>query len=410
MKKNGKNSRPGLPPVRKIEVSEERKGLRIVLAAIFLVIGAVAIIVGLVSLLNTEPGWQEVQASASGVNCGGEFVLMYDFSDMGASASSVNKRLSSLYSKAVEDAYRIFSPDLREDGLANVGYLNEHVNEIVTVDASLYKALAVLTQYDCRYAFLAPAYAEYDRVFLAESDAEAERYDPANDPAIAQYLSEIAAFAGNPEMVNLETLGDNQVRLTVSPEYLQFAQKNEIETLLDFGWMKNAFIADYLADILETEGFSNGYLSSYDGFTRNLDRRENEYAFNLFDRQGSDVTLPAKMRYTGPMSIVFLRDYPMSEQDRWHYYAFASGKIVTTFLDAFDGLSKSACPNLVFYSGSLGCGEILMQTAPVFIADELDTQRLDALSGKGLHTIWSEDGELKWNDPALKLDFMADVD
>ena len=267
MKKNGKDSRPSLPPIRKIEVSEERKGLRIALAAVFLVIGAVAIIIGLVSLLNTEPGWQEVQINANGANCAGEFVLMYDFSDAGASASAVNKRLTSLYSQAAENAYRMFSPDVREDGLANVGYLNGHVNEIVTVDPALYKALTVLTQYDCRYAYLAPAYAEYDRVFSAESDAEAARYDPAVDPELAEYLAEIAAFAGNPDMVNLETLGDNRVRLTVSPEYLQFAEENEIETLLDFGWMKNAFIADYLADTLEAEGFTSGYLSSYDGFT-----------------------------------------------------------------------------------------------------------------------------------------------
>ena len=110
------------------------------------------------------------------------------------------------------------------------------------------------------------------------------------------------------------------------------------------------------------------------------------------------------MRYTAPLSIVFLRDYPMGEQDKWHYYAFASGKIVTTFLDTADGLSKSACPNLVSYSGSLGCGEILMQTAPVFIADELDTRTLDALKGKQLYSVWSEDGELKWNDPELRID------
>lgn len=405
MKKNGKDSRPGLPPIRKIEVSEEQKGLRIALAVVFLAIGAVAIIIGLVSLLNTEPGWQEVEITANGANCAGEFVLMYDFSDAGASASAVNKQLTSLYSQAAENAYRMFSPDVREDGLANVGYLNGHVNEIVTVDPALYKALTVLTQYDCRYAYLAPAYVEYDRVFSAESDAEAARYDPAGDPEIAEYLAEIAAFAGNPEMVNLETLGDNRVRLTVSTEYLKFVEENEIETLLDFGWMKNAFIADYLADTLEAEGFTSGYLSSYDGFTRNLDRRGNEYAFNLFDRQGSDVNLPAKMRYTAPLSIVFLRDYPMGEQDKWHYYAFASGKIVTTFLDTADGLSKSACPNLVSYSGSLGCGEILMQTAPVFIADELDTRTLDALKGKQLYSVWSEDGKLQWNDPEMKIDF-----
>ena len=70
MKKNGKDSRPGLSPIRKIEVSEEQKGLRIALAAVFLAIGAVAIIIGLVSLLNTEPGWQEVEINANGYRDG----------------------------------------------------------------------------------------------------------------------------------------------------------------------------------------------------------------------------------------------------------------------------------------------------------------------------------------------------
>ncbi|MGM9548894.1 MAG: hypothetical protein ACI3V5_03530 [Faecousia sp.] len=405
MRKNGQDNRPNLKPVTKIEVSEERKPLRIVLAVGFFAIGIVAIVVGLMSLLNTEPGWQQVQISTKGASCAGEFVLMYDFSDAGAAATAVNKELTTLYSQAAEDAYRIFSADLREEGLKNVRYLNDHVNEAVTVEPALYKALSLLVKYGSRYAYLAPAYAEYDRVFLAESDAEAARYHPSNDPELSDYLAEIAGFAANPEQVNLELQGDNQVRLSVSREYRQFAEENGIETLLDFGWMKNAFIADFLADTLEAGGFTSGYLSSYDGFTRNLDRRGNEYTFNLFDRQGNDVNLPARMKYDGPMSVVFLRDYPMSEQDRWHYYAFENGEIVTAFLDTADGLSKSACPNLVSYSKDLGCGEILMQTAPVFIADGFQADSLDALAKKGVYSFWSEGAELKWNDPVLKLEF-----
>ena len=405
MRKTGKDNRPHLKPVTRIELSEERKTLRIVLAVVFLAIGIVAILVGLVSLLNTEPGWQEVQISTKAANCAGEFVLMYDFSDTGASATMVNKQLTALYSQATEDAYRIFSADLREDGLQNVRYLNDHVNETVTVDPALYKALSLLVKYDCRNPYLAPAYAEYDRVFLAESDAEAARYDPAGDPELKDYLFRIAGFAVEPQMVNLELLGDNQVRLIVSREYRQFAEENGIETFLDFGWMKNAFIADYLADILEGEGFTNGYLSSYDGFTRNLDSRGGGYTFNLFNRQGNEVNLPARMQYTGPMSIVFLRDYPMGEQDRWHYYAFETGKIVTAFLDPADGLSKSACPNLVSYAGHLGCGEILMQTAAVFATDVLHTETLDAMKEEGVYSVWSEGGQLQWNDPGLILEF-----
>ena len=404
MKKKGNTERPTLTPVRKIELSEEKKTLRLVLAAVLLVIGAVAIIGGLLSLLNTESGWQEVQGSASGANCAGEFVLMYDFADAQPSPTAANKQLSSLYSQATEDAYRLFSAELQEDGLVNVAYLNGHLNETVTVDPALYRALSILKQYQCRYAYLAPAETEYDRVFMAESDAEAGRYDPDQNQELGEYLARIARFAGDPEMIDLEILPENQVRLTVSSEYLEFARENEIETLLDFGWMKNAFIADYLADVLETAGFTNGYLSSYDGFTRNLDRRGNAYSFNLFLRNGNDVDIPGRMNYTGPMSIVFLRNYPLGEQDRWHYYAFASGKIVTAYLDTADGMSKSACPNLVSYSAAAGCGEVLMQTAPVFIADELNTGALDALMKKGIYSVWSEKASLKWNDSGLELE------
>ena len=134
MRNNRKDQKPNLKPVTKIELSEEHRTLRIVLAVGFLVIGVAAIVVGLVSLLNTENGWQEVQISTKSANCAGDFVLMYDFSDAGAFATAVNKQLTTLYSQTAEDAYRLFSADLREDGLQNVRYLNDHVGEVVTVD------------------------------------------------------------------------------------------------------------------------------------------------------------------------------------------------------------------------------------------------------------------------------------
>ena len=73
------------------------------------------------------------------------------------------------------------------------------------------------------------------------------------------------------------------------------------------------------------------------GFTRNLDVSGNSYSFNLFDRQNSDIYLPAVMQYKAPMSIVYLRNYPMSSQDRWHYYSFTNGRIVTACIDPADG-------------------------------------------------------------------------
>lgn len=408
MRKTGRDNRPHIKPVTRIELSEKNTKLRWIMIVVLLSIGVVAILIGLMSVLNTEPGWQQVEVSSNQPNCSGDFVLMYDFSDAGSSATAQYKRLTSLYTESSEHAFRVFSPNVLEDGLGNVAYLNAHINETVTVEEELYQALELVAGYGDRHVFLAPATVEYNRVFLAESDEEAAAYDPARNGDTAAWLEELARFVRDPEAISLELLGENRVRLNVSDAYLHFVQEWEIETLLDFGWMTNAFIADYLADVLTDNGFTCGYLSSYDGFTRNLDDRGQTYLLNIFDKQGTKMDIPARMHYTAPASIVFLRNYPMAEEDRWHYYAYGSGETVTAFLDPADCMSKSAADNLVSYSNGMGCAEILLQTASVFIADDFRTETLNTLAQSGLYSIWCDGKVLKYNDSALTLELVED--
>lgn len=405
----GKNkSRPGYVPVQKIELSEKNVKLRSILVVVLLAIGAVALMVGLFSLLNTEPGWQEIEASSSNPNCSADFQLSYDFTDAGSSATAQSKQITSLYTQATEDAYRIFSPDVLEEGLYNLGYLNAHVNETVTVEEALYQALELIAGYQNRSVFLAPVYEEYERIFLCESDVDAARYDPAKEPELLDYIQEAAAFADDPQMIRLELLGENQVRLYVDEAYLAFIEEYEIDTLVDFSWMTNAFIADYIADILIDNGYTSGYLASYDGFTRNLDSRGQAYSSNIFDRVGSEAYRPAVMTYDEPMSIVALRNYPMSDRDRWHYYGYEDGSIATILIDPADGLSKSAINDLVCYSGEAGCAEILLQMIPIYVTGEFDAAVLNALTADGVYAVWCEDQKVCYNDPDLTLEIAAD--
>lgn len=408
MRKYGRDNRPYVKPVKRIELSEKNVKLRWIAIVVLLGIGVVGIGAGLMSALNTEPGWQEVEVSSREANCAGEFTLMYDFSSAGGGATAQYKQLTALYTEAAEKAYRLFSAEVVEEGLYNIGWLNAHVNEPVKVESELYGALSLAAAYDNRHIFTAPAMVEYNRVFLCENDEEAARYLPSGDPEMVAWLAELGSFVNDPEMIRLELIGEDQVQLTVSEEYLAYAQFHEIETFLDFGWMKNAFVADYLASVLTQNGYTNGYLVSYDGFTRNLDQRGMEYTFNLFDRKGTEINMPAQMAYHVPMSIVFLRDYPMNELDRWHYFAFADGNVVTAMLDTADCMSKSSAHNLVGYSVTAGCGEILLQMAPQFTADTLDEAALKAMPENDIHAIWFEGRNLLHTDPKLKLTVNAD--
>lgn len=403
MKKYARDKRPYVKPVTRIELSESNIKLRWIAIIVLLAIAVVAILTGLTSMLNTEPGWQTVEVSAKETNCGGDFTLQYDFSEAGAGATAQFKQLTQVYSDAAVKAYRLFSPEVLEEGFYNVGYLNAHVNEPVWVEKELYEALSLAAGYGTRQVFLAPAVVEYNRVFLCETQEEAAVYVPSGNAETAAWLRELGSFISNPDMIRLELIGEDQVQLTVSEAYLTFAEESEIDVFFDFGWMKNAFIADYLASVLAENGYTSGYLASYDGFTRNLDQRGTVYSFNLFDRKGSGANMPAAMRYEEPVSIVFLRDYPMGEQDRWHYYAFDNGQILSVMLDPETGMPLSAAANLVSY-GDLSCGEILMMTEPLFIAESLDTGALNALGEQGVYSVWFEEWDMRYTDPELSLE------
>lgn len=403
MSKNGRDNRPYIRPVTRLELSEKNIKFRWIAIVLLLSIAVIAIGYGFHSALTIEPGWQEVTVHTEEVSFSDDFVLMYDFSRGDIHPTAAYKRLEILYRDLSESAYWIFSPEAGPGG--NVRSINDNPNSPVTVSPELYRALEEVVRHGNRHVFLAPVTALYKPVFLSEGDGEAMAFDPMFDEELATLAAETAAYCSDPAHISLELLGDHRVQLTVSDGYLAFAREYGIETFLDFGWMTNAFVADFLAEGLEEAGFCQGYLVSYDGFTRNLDAFGEPYSVNFFDRKGNDVLMPATLTYNGPMSIVSLRDYPLSEQDRWHYYSYESGAITTVFLDPADGVSKSAMDSLMAYGSGFSCGELVLRLAGVFTADTLDTGALTEMARENIFTVWG-DGLVLYHtqqQPALTL-------
>lgn len=395
MSKKPRDNRPYLPPIRKIELSEGNIRLRWILVAVLLAVAILAFGYGLSTMMNTQPGWQEVDVLSDQPNCSSSFKLMYDFSSYGGNASVENKRLIEVYSRACEEAFQTFSPDV--EGQGNLNWLNRHVNQRVTVSPTLYHALELLVQYNNRCIFLAPVYAEYNRVFLCETDGEAAIYDPRRSPETGEYVQMLMHYVSDPEHVRLELSADNQATLSVSDAYLSFAEEYGIESFLDFGWMQNAFIADYLARMLEQEGFQKGYLSSYDGFTRNLDPEGQPFSMQIFDRQENTLYVPAEITYTGRRSIVFLRDFPVNDLDRWHYYVYEDGQISSILLNPETGSGAVSVSSLLSLSEEMSCSQLLMEMIPVFLAEGEASGIADSLQSSNFQSIWCKDGKIFYN-------------
>ncbi len=397
MSKKPRDNRPYIPPVKRIELSQDHVRGRLVTIAVLLAIAAVAIGYGFYTALNVQPGWNMVTVSSSKPNCGQDFNLMYDFSETGGNAATVNKRLRDAYTEGCERGFLLFSPDVDGEGMGNVYAVNRNINSIVQVEPELYAAFAQLERSGDRSLFLAPVYREYERAMRMDTDAEAAIYDPNRNPDVMDYVDTLMDFIRSPEHISLELLDENTVRLSVSEAYQAFAVEYGIETYLDFGWMKNAVLADYLADTLADLGFTHGYLASYDGFTRNLDSRGGEFRFNLFDRVGNDVYAPGELVYSGPMAIVFLRNWPMVSLDQWHYYAYTDGGITSVMVSDQTGTAQFSLPGLVGY-GDTTCADLLLQLKQVWMRETFDSQSLSALREDGIHAIWCQEGTVWYYD------------
>jgi hypothetical protein len=222
--------------------------------------------------------------------------------------------------------------------------------------------------------------------------------------------SSCSCFAGNPYLIDLELLGDHQVRLKVSDAYLAFAEENEISVFVDFHWMTNAFITDYLADLLLENGFSTGYIASRDGFTRNLDNRNQAYSVNIFNRQGEQAYAAGEMIYRSGATLVSLRDYPLSDRDQWSYYRWNDGHLTNTFVDISDGHSKAAVDTLLTYAYGKSCGEVLLEMLDVYIADSLEEGKLNALAKQGMHSVWCQDQVVCYNEAGLEIGSLFEKD
>ena len=381
-----RNHTPNVRPVQKVELSEKNTRQRLIAVIVLLVIASGAFMYALNGLMSNDSGWTNIEVGSSAeINCGDDFIFQYYVGAAGVNATAEKKALTLLYTDSIVKAYKMFSSDESFEGITNVYDLNRHPNETMVVDDALYHAFELIAETGNRAIYLAPVYTEYDNLFFCNDDSETVNYDAYQNGEVAAYFSEVAAYSNDPSGVNVELL------------------------MID-------------------NGYTLGSLTSYDGFTRNLDQtsaitklnagsdtsgtaEENaDYSFNLYDRQGNIIYPAGVMHYDGAESIVSLHNYPMSDKERYHYYEFKSGDIRTRYADTADGLCKSAVNNMAAYADDISCAELILKVSPVYIADTMDTEAVKNLAENGIQTIFGENSVLYYTDPGLELTDLYDKD
>lgn len=375
--------------MERIELNEEHVGRRLLLTIILLLIGGGALAYAVSQFFAPQSEWITIEANSSaGITCAPEFEFLYHLGSGELSPTAERRAVTDAYTRLCRNAFLNFHNQLEEEGVDNLYAINRHPNEELAVDGALYEALAAVERSGDRTLYLGPVYDRYGSLFYCEDDSQLVDFDPRLSPEVAREYQEYAAFARDPQAVRVELLGEDRIRLFVSEEYLEYARREGVESFIDFAWMRNAFIIDYLARELTAQGYTRGVLASCDGFIRCLDESGEEYSLLIYDRQQEKTCSVAVMCYQGPRSIVCLRDFPVNALEETRFYRLRSGEIRTPYVDTADGLCRNAVSSLTGYAGDKGCGEILLELLPVYIADALQEDALEALAKRGIDFVY----------------------
>lgn len=398
-----KDKTPYVPPVKHIELDEKKIKPRLILTIVFFIIAIIAITYGVVSMNSTDDGWRTVEVSSKlDGSCIPEIAFQYNLGASGIAAGVEYRELSKVYTEAADNATKFFNNRYYVD-TSNLRTLNDSPNSDISVAQELYDALKLLSDSGRREMFYAPYYDEYTSLFLCVDENEAYNFDPKRNPEVEQYINSLSAYVGDKNHVSLTFGENNTLRLNVSDEYLAFAEDYGITSYVDLYWMKNAFVVDYIAKQLMENGFYFGSLSTFDGYVRNLDKGSGYiYGFNLYDKVGDTVNPAAIMKYSGQISVVNYRSYPMTDLDAPYYSEDADGNTLSKYIGG-NGYPASATGSLVMFSREKSCAEILVSTMEYYLADALDTAEVENIPE--INCVYCEDSKVVTNSTDEKISF-----
>jgi len=391
MKREARDFRETAPrPVRRIPLDIKNPRLRLFLVIMALAIAAGAFFIAFRNLVSVEPGWTILEADgAVGLNVSADFRLQVELGAGNETPLAERKRLTTVYSAAAREAYTLYTTQESVTGVNNLWYINHHPGEEIRVDGKLYRALETSLAAG-NWLYLGPVYETWDSVWFSLEDREAAAADPRKDAETAAFLEHAAAYIRSGD-IRLELLGDNNVRLILSGECRAFGEEYGVTRWLDFGWQRNAFIIDDLAEALTSAGWTRAVLSSRDGFIRCLDGR-GTFTLDLFTETAAGVKPAAQAEYSGPAALMEL--LPEPKGDRRYSYRYQDGTVRTAWISPEDGMDVRPADGLAAYSAEGGCAQLLCRFLTAVTSADTTEAEWKAAAGDDCSLLLTRDGEL----------------
>lgn len=390
----------GPKPVKKIELNEKNVKLRFILFILsFLVVVACAILI-FVNLFKKESGFTTIEAYPT-INMQNDFVFSYDVGNTDLSITEEINNLSNKYTSLLEFSYIQF--DIYSDhDQKNINYINNHINQDIQISELLYDSIEDVVNENEKLLYLAPIYAYYNDMFSTELDLN--MLDPYQNINVQNYFKDILDYI-NSNSIKINLLSNNTINLYVSEDYINYLNENDVFYYFDFGFLKNSFIIDYIAENLLLAGYNKGNIKSYDGYFVNLDSSlDYNFVIDVLDNVNNFGSRVCNFTVKGKTSVVQFRNFMYYQNDIYRYVKMPDNSYRHIYIDYNDGLSKSSTNSLTSYSTELSCSEIALKTYRGFISDNFSLAATDQIK-----QVWIANTSIYYNDQSISLQNLYDI-
>lgn len=390
----------GPKPVKKIELNEKNVKLRFILFILsFLVVVACAILI-FVNLFKKESGFTTIEAYPT-INMQNDFVFSYDVGNTDLSITEEINNLSNKYTSLLEFSYIQFDIYADHDQ-KNINYINNHINQDIQISELLYDSIEDVVNENEKLLYLAPIYAYYNDMFSTELDLN--MLDPYQNINVQNYFKDILDYI-NSNSIKINLLSNNTINLYVSEDYINYLNENDVFYYIDFGFLKNSFIIDYIAENLLLAGYNKGNIKSYDGYFVNLDSSlDYNFVIDVLDNVNNFGSRVCNFTVKGKTSVVQFRNFMYYQNDIYRYVKMPDNSYRHIYIDHNDGLSKSSTNSLTSYSTELSCSEIALKTYEGFISDNFSLAATDQIK-----QVWIVNTSIYYNDQSISLQNLYDI-
>ncbi len=376
--------------IKRIELNDNHVKLRIIILIALIPIAIAGFSIFFINLFSKKSGFEEINVSSSTADpvSDDELTFYYNLGKSGNSPTDDFKKVTESYSRHLDYAYKSLNKYKEVDEYKNLYYLNRHPNETMKVSTLLYDSLKKVYDTDPKILYLGPITTLYENYIKNGNDGS----NPTN-PSVKQYIDSIVNYIKSD--ISIDFLNDYNIKLNVSDNYLNILDELSVNDILDFSYLRNAFILDYVSTQLISDGFKYGNIQSYDGYYINLDDTYN-YKYDVYDIIDRKLISTCYVDFMGKYNIVNYRNFAINNMD-YSRFRIVDDKLTSLYINPNDGKNYESIKNLTSYSKTKSLVDIVLETKDIYINNNFNENNIS------IESIWLKDRSINYNDKNLTL-------